>query len=392
MSADLVIVNSCTVTANSDRKTRQYLRQVRRGNPRAVVVLAGCMPQAYPVRAAAIEEADIVTGTGDRLGIPGLVDRFLARGERIVSIGDSAGRGFERLAPGAMEGHTRAFLKIADGCPRRCAYCIVPQARGQLRSMPLDDIERQAGAFAEKGYRELVLSGVNLSLYGLDTGHTLADAVERAAAAGRPARLRLSSLEPDLLSEKTLERLAALDNLCPHFHLSLQSGCDATLSRMGRGYKTAGYAALTGRIRELFDRPSFTTDVIVGFPGETDENFFESLDFVSGFGFLKVHVFPYSRRPGTPAAELPGQLDRRTKARRAALMSQKAEAARLRVMESSVGQTVRVVAEQPLADGFAGYTDRYLPAIVSGADIAGGDVVMGRVSGIKEGRCLVAAL
>ncbi|MEA5050087.1 MAG: tRNA (N(6)-L-threonylcarbamoyladenosine(37)-C(2))-methylthiotransferase MtaB [Oscillospiraceae bacterium] len=378
--ADVVVVNSCTVTANTDRKVRQYLRRVRRENPNAVTVLTGCYASAFPDEAAAMEDADIVTGAADRRALADLLDDYFASRRRVVSVADPACAAFEPLFAPELDGHTRAFLKIEDGCERYCTYCIIPYARGRVRSMEPDELARQVRALADNGYREIVLSGINLSAYGKGTPNDLADAVRIACAPDGVERVRLGSLEPDLLPDALLARLAAEPKLCPQFHLSLQSGCDATLRRMNRHYTAAQYAAVAGRLRALFPRATFTTDVIVGFPGETEGDFADSLAFVRDFGFLKVHVFPYSVRPGTAAARMDGKVPRAEKERRSRAMVAAAAAGRAAVLRSFLGQDVRVILEQPVGGGvFDGYTDEYLPARVSGAGLRGGGIARGTV-------------
>jgi len=389
--ADVVIVNSCTVTENGDRKVRKFLRHVKRENPGAITVLTGCMPQAYPEAAAKIAEADIVTGTGSRLDIAALIKNYMAGTQKKVAISDNTAQYFEMLDPTRITGHTRAFLKIEDGCDRYCSYCIVPFARGQVRSMPLDDIETAAKKFAANGYRELVLTGINLSFYGRDLGAGLADAVERVSRAHDIERIRLSSLESDLLSEQTLVRLSKVSKLCPHFHLSLQSGCAATLKRMSRHYDAAQFLKLTARIKELFDNPTFTTDVIVGFPGETHDEFETSVQFVKSCRFLKVHVFPYSARPGTAAARFPDQIDRKTKNKRVREMTKAADQSRELVMRSFVGTMDSVVLEQPGGDGFEGYTSRYLPVTVRGENLETGMIVAGVIEHDNSGYYIVGS-
>lgn len=388
-SADIVVVNSCTVTAGGDRKVAQYLRRVRRDNPGAILVLSGCLPQAYPEKAAQLEGVDIVTGTGNRGALPGLIADFLAGRIKTVDILANSQKEFEPLSAESIEGHTRAFLKIEDGCDRFCAYCIVPHARGPVRSMPLQAVADAAARFAAAGYREIVLSGINLSFYGRGQGYDLADAVDAVCAVPDTLRVRLGSLEPDLLTDDMLRRLAGQNKLCPHFHLALQSGCDATLARMNRRYDTALFCDIAVRIRHHFPRPTFTTDVMVGFPGETEADFAQSLAFVRGFDFLKCHIFPYSARPGTAGAALEGQLSKTEKDRRAAAMADAAEETRARVLASFVGQPARVILEQPDGEGFGGYTDRYLPALVTGTCLHTGDVVTGAIRRVENGRCVI---
>ena len=386
--ADVVVVNSCTVTANGDRKVAQFVRSVKRGAPDTVVVLSGCMPQAYPQKAEAMAGVDIITGTGNRLGIAELINTYMACKYKTVSV-LSGKKDFEPLGVERMDGHTRAFMKIEDGCDRYCAYCIIPYARGNVRYMSLEDIKAQADSYAKKGYREIVLSGINLSFYGRGSEIALYDAVQCAAAPDGIERVRLGSLEPDLLPNELLTRLSSIEKLCGHFHLSLQSGCDATLSDMRRRYDTAQFAAVADRIRTLFPQPTFTTDVIVGFPGETEEHLAQSLRFVQSFGFLKVHVFPYSARPGTAAADFPNQVPNPKKKRRAALMTGAADSVREKVMRQYIGRTARVIAEQPAGGGFEGYTDHYLPALIIREGVATGDIVNGMIQDIRDGKCII---
>lgn len=384
--ADVILVNSCTVTANGDRKVRQYLRQVKRNYPNCILVLTGCLPQAYPDVAAAFPEVDILTGTGNRQDIATLIHSFIQSHSKTVSILDNTKKTFELLQTDRIAGHTRAFLKIEDGCDRYCTYCIVPFARGNVRSMPLDTLHAQAALLAAHGYREIVLSGVNLSFYGRDIGCTLLDAVQTVAAIPEIVRVRLGSLEPDLLTEPLLTQLASVEKLCPHFHFALQSGCNETLRRMARHYDTSHVTAVANQIRALFDRPTFTADVMVGFPGETDADFIASLDYIKKFGFLKVHVFPYSVRPRTAAATFPGQVDHMTKTQRAADMTAAAEESRSAVLQSFVGVQARVILEQMVdSDMFSGYTDRYLPARVVGEGLFSGEIVCGQIQYAKQG-------
>ena len=273
-AADVYIVNSCTVTASGDRKSRQWLRRAKRQNPGAVTVLTGCYPQAFPEEAAAVMEADLVTGSANRRSLLADIQKVLDSGERLVHITPhEKGEAFEELPMEHFEGHTRAFIKVEDGCNRQCAYCVIPRARGRVRSRSVESVLEELRALSAAGYREVVLSGINLPSYGLDTGVSLVSLIEQAATVPGIRRIRLGSLEPDLLSDEDMARLANVDALCPQFHLSLQSGCTATLRRMRRTYTSEQYADTVARLRAAFgeDQVSFTTDVIVGFPGETEE-------------------------------------------------------------------------------------------------------------------------
>lgn len=387
-SADIVVVNSCTVTAGSDRKVRSFIRRVKRGNPDIITILTGCYPQVFP-DAADFLDADIVTGNAARASLHHLIFRFLETGTRVVDIPAHTKKElFEHLPLGRIEGHTRAFLKIEDGCDRYCNYCIVPFARGGIRSLPLCDVAAQARRFAEHGYKEVVLTGINLSSYGKESGDTLIDAVNAVAAVDGIVRVRLSSLEPDLMTDRFLSDLAAIDKLCPHFHLSLQSGSDRTLSAMGRRYTASEYNKIGDNIRRLFRDPMFTTDVMVGYPTESDEDFDESLRFIQAFGFLKCHVFPYSPRPGTKAAEFP-QLSNKIKNERSAAMIAATDATRKNILHAQIGKPARVILEQKGKDGsLDGHSDNYLPLRVQGENLHSGDVADAEIIGIKGDSCL----
>ena len=309
--ADVFVVNSCTVTNFGDQKSRKWLRRAKRENPGAVTVLTGCYPQAFPEEAAQFMEADLVCGNGDRKAILDNVLKLLDGHERVTP--HQRGELFEELPVERFETHTRAFIKVEDGCNRQCAYCVIPRARGPVRSRAEDSILKELRQLAASGYREVVLSAISLPSYGLDTGTNLVELVEKCAQVEGIERIRLGSLDPDMLTPEFITRLAAVEKLCPQFHLSLQSGCTSTLRRMRRVYTAEQYAQVVDQIRAAYgERPvSFTTDCICGFPGETQADFEESCAFLKKIGFLKVHVFPYSRRSGTPAYDFPAQVHER---------------------------------------------------------------------------------
>lgn len=384
---DAVVINSCTVTAEGDRKTRQLLRRLRREHPGAVICLTGCFPQAFPEEAAAQTLADVVTGSRDRHGLTAALDRFLAAGERVVDIRPhQAGEGFESIWAGEGFGrHTRAFVKIEDGCENYCAYCVIPAARGPVRSKPMEDLKIELEALARSGYREVVLSGINLSAYGRELHCRLIDAVELAAAVPGLSRIRLGSLEPDVIGPEDFSRMAAAGKVCPQFHLSLQAGCDATLRRMGRRYDTAQYMAAVEEIRRRFPLAAITTDLMVGFPGETEEDFLESVEFARRVGFAKIHVFPYSRRPGTAAAKMPGQLPSGEKKRRARELIAVGEALRRKFLQGMVGTIQEVLFEEGGPDGQVGYTANYTPAAVMEVERLQGKLLPVRITGVEEG-------
>ncbi|MGN0661599.1 MAG: tRNA (N(6)-L-threonylcarbamoyladenosine(37)-C(2))-methylthiotransferase MtaB [Faecalibacterium sp.] len=387
-AADVFIVNSCTVTNFGDQKSRKWLRRAKRENPGAVTVLTGCYPQAFPEEAAQFMEADLVCGNGDRRAILDNVRLLLDGHERIVAITPhTRGEQFEELPVERFETHTRAFIKVEDGCNRQCAYCVIPRARGPVRSRAEASILSELRQLAAAGYREVVLSAISLPSYGLDTGTSLVELVERCAQVEGIERIRLGSLDPDMLTPEAIARLAAVEKLCPQFHLSLQSGCTATLRRMRRVYTAEQYAQVVDALRAAYGgrAVSFTTDCICGFPGETEEDFSESCDFLRRIGFLKVHVFPYSRRSGTPAYDFPGQIHEREKQARSRRMNAIAEEVRAQVLAGLEGTEDTVLLETPLSGTlFTGYTRLYVPVVVSALGHSSGEIVpvrLGRYDG-----------
>ena len=393
--ADVFVVNSCTVTNFGDQKSRKWLRRAKRENPGAVTVLTGCYPQAFPEEAAQFMEADLVCGNGDRKAILDNVLKLLDGHERIVAVTPhQRGELFEELPVERFETHTRAFIKVEDGCNRQCAYCVIPRARGPVRSRAEDSILKELRQLAASGYREVVLSAISLPSYGLDTGTNLVELVEKCAQVEGIERIRLGSLDPDMLTPEFISRLAAVDKLCPQFHLSLQSGCTATLRRMRRVYTAQEYAQVVEQIRAAYgSRPvSFTTDCICGFPGETTEDFEESCAFLKKIGFLKVHVFPYSRRSGTPAYDFPDQIHEREKQERSRRMNAVAEQVRCEALAAFEGTEDEVLLETPLSGTlFTGYTRLYIPVVVSAPGCKSGEIVHVRL-GEYDGERVRAAL
>ena len=379
-AAYVYVVNSCTVTNFGDQKSRKWLRRAKRENPGAVTVLTGCYPQAFPKEAAEIQEADVVTGSGNRHAILADVTRVLNGEEaRVVDIHPhQKGEKFEELPMDKFAEHTRAFVKVEDGCNRQCAYCVIPRARGPGRSRDEASILKDLRRLAAAGYKEVVLTAISLPSYGTDSGTSLVELIEKAAAVEGIERIRLGSLDPDMLHDEAITRMAAVKKLCPQFHLSLQSGCDKTLRAMRRPYTTTQFAEIAAKLRAAFgeENVSFTTDVIVGFPGESEEDFEASMAFVTGQRFLKVHVFPYSRREGTPAYDFPGQLPEHEKEDRSRRMTAAVEEVRAAEVAAMQGCTASVLLETPLsATLFTGYTKQYLPVLVSAPGHKTGDIV-----------------
>lgn len=341
--ADVYIVNTCTVTNIADRKSRQMLHRARQRNPRAVVVAVGCYVQTGLEDLEKDGSVDLCIGNNRKKDIGEILERFLEKKEHEAEIGDGEEPPCGRMGDKTLEGftvidinhtseyeemrlkgtaeHTRVYIKIQDGCNQFCSYCLIPYARGRVRSRRAEDILAEVKGLAEAGYKELVLTGIHIGSYGIDFEKAggsggLVELVEMIHEQPGIERIRLSSLEPRAVTADAVRRLAALPKLCPHFHLSLQSGCDATLRRMNRHYTTGEYYTSVEYLRGAFDRPAITTDVIVGFPGETEEEFQRTKVFLEKVGFYEMHVFKYSRRKGTPAASMPGQIAEEIKRRR----------------------------------------------------------------------------
>lgn len=359
--ADAVVINSCTVTSSGDSRALAALRKARAALPEAVIALTGCYPQANREEAAKLSEADIIAGTKSRAHIVELVGDCLVNKSRVVELSDYSYEDlFEPLKCTRFDSNTRAFVKIQDGCNQFCSYCMIPFARGRCRSKPVEVLREEVKAIAESGVREIVLSGINLAFYGREWGLDLADAAELCAETQGIERIRLGSLEPEMMSEELLHRLKALPQFCPQFHLSLQSGCERTLKAMNRKYTAEEYLALTERIRSIFPDCSFTTDVMVGFPQETDSDHAESVEFIRKIGFAKVHVFRYSRRKGTRADKMTGQVAERVKTQRWQEMTAAADETREKYLSSLVGKTVPVLFERENSTEFhRGYAPDY---------------------------------
>ena len=367
--ADAYIINTCTVTAVSDKKCRGVIRRTRKNAPDAVVAVCGCYAQTDPDAVSALG-VDLVSGSAGRMEFLDQLERLLQiRGEQVVLVDkdkaaarrDLSRRDFERLPAGGAAGRTRAMLKVEDGCVNFCAYCIIPYARGPVRSLPLSEAAEQAARLAAGGYREVVLTGIEISSWGRDlkTGEGLIDLIEAVCAAAPGLRVRLGSLEPRTVTGEFCRRAARLPNLCPHFHLSLQSGCDATLARMNRKYDTARYYESVKLLREYFQNPGITTDLIAGFPGETEEEFSRTLEFLEQCAFSAMHVFPYSRRPGTPAASMPGQLTREEKEARVRRAIALAGEMEKKWLKSQVGDTLPVLFEEERDGLWQGHAPNY---------------------------------
>ncbi len=385
--ADVYVINSCTVTAESDRKTRQTVRRFKRKNPDSIVVLTGCMPQAFPEDADALREADIVLGNKNNVRLPELIERYFSCSQRIIEIENhETGDKFIGDSISGFEGRTRAIVKIEDGCNRFCSYCIIPYSRGRVRSKPIDELEAELRTLSDAGFIETVLVGINLSSYGSDIGLNICDAVELAAGMNFE-RIRLGSLEPDHITDDVIDRLAKIDKFCPQFHISLQSGCDSTLKAMNRHYTSAEYRKLCTKLRNAFEDTTITTDIMVGFPTESEEDFADNVNFAKEIGFEKVHVFPYSPREGTRAAKME-QIEKSIKEKRSRIMIEKTEKIRQSFLESQIGKTVEILLETRHDDEFTeGYTKNYTPVKVKGSHPCG-KVVTAKIIAVDDDFCI----
>ncbi len=368
--ADAYVVNTCSVTAVSDQKSRQVIHGVQRKHPDAVVAVCGCYPQTHAddVRKLGV---DLMAGTGDRTGFIRLLEEAAAEKRRIEAIDQPFERRvFEVLPAGGLPERTRAMLKVEDGCVNFCAYCIIPYARGRVRSLPIPTAAEQAKELAAEGYQEIVVTGIEISSWGQDlrTGETLTNLLEAVCDAAPEVRIRLGSLEPRTITEDFCRRAAALPNLCPQFHLSLQSGCDETLKRMNRKYDTARFAQSVDLLNQYFDHPAVTTDLITGFPEETEEEFSQTLDFIRRCGFAQMHIFPYSIRPGTPAADM-RQVPKAVKEERARRATAVASELHRDYLASCVGAVYPVLFEQPKGGKYFGHAPNYMEVLAEGTDL-----------------------
>ena len=393
-AADAYVINTCTVTAVSDKKSRQVIRRARKAAPDAVIAVCGCYPQTHPDDVEKLG-VDLISGTGDRTGFVDLLEREWRERQPITALDDAfQRRTFEPLPAGGLEGRTRAMLKMEDGCVNFCSYCIIPYARGRVRSLPLTNCVRQARELEAEGYREIVLTGIEISSWGqdLEGKPELIEAIEAICQGLSPdTRVRLGSLEPRTITPDFCRRAAALPNLCPHFHLSMQSGCDTVLARMNRKYDSNRYYESVKFLHEVYDRPAVTTDLIVGFPGETEEEFQQTLDFIQKCAFSAMHIFPYSKRPGTPAAKLPGQVLNAVKEERAHRAAQIARTMQDAYLDSWVGETVPVLFEEERDGLWRGHTTRYCEVTVQSAQPLHNQLRQVRLTG-RDGGALQGVL
>lgn len=371
--ADVYIINTCSVTNVADRKSRQMLHRAKKMNPSAAVVAVGCYVQAAGAELKKDEAVDLIVGNNQKKDLVQILDDYFADHENsgeILDIGHS--QEYEELHICRIADHTRAFIKVQDGCNQFCSYCIIPYTRGRVRSRRPEDIEHEVRGIAEAGYKEIVLTGIHLSSYGVDfkdeQQENLLTLIKRLDQIPGIERLRLGSLEPRIVTREFAKELARLRTICPHFHLSLQSGCDATLKRMNRRYNAAEYQACCEILREEFDNPAITTDVIVGFPGETEEEFAETERFLKAIHFYEMHIFKYSRRAGTRAADMPDQVPEGIKSVRSDILLALEKQQSLEYRGRFLGTEEEILLEEPIEiDGtkyMMGHTRQYVKGAV----------------------------
>lgn len=375
--ADFYIINSCTVTATADQKTRQNVRKFKRKHPDSVVILTGCMPQAFPKEAEELIQADIVLGNKNDGDILALINQYNINKNRVIAIDShKTGDAFKECSITKFSERVRAFVKIEDGCDRFCSYCIIPMSRGRVRSKSLKVLKNEVNNLADNGIKEIVLVGINLSAYGKNEKFNIVDAVKICAENDKILRVRLGSLEPDHITDDIIKELSKIDKFCPQFHISLQSGCNKTLKNMNRHYTAEEYKTLCDKLRNAFKDTSITTDVMVGFNEETEEDFADSLNFVKDIAFEKVHTFPYSQREGTNASKKGNSVSRNEKEHRASIMIAETDKIRRNYLNSLIGKTVNVLFENEIEKNiYQGYTKNYTPVrIESDRDIIGNEL------------------
>ena len=364
--ADVYVINTCSVTNMADRKSRQMLHRAKHKNPEAVIVAAGCYVQTKEDEAVADDAIDIIIGNNKKHELIDRLDEFFIANGKIDAVIDINGekQEYEELFMDKPSEHTRAFIKVQDGCNQFCSYCIIPYARGRVRSRDLNSVLEEVQRLTDNGYQEVVLTGIHLSSYGIESGESLLHLIQEIHKNDKVKRIRLGSLEPKIVTEEFASELSKLEKICPHFHLSLQSGCDATLQRMNRKYSSAEYKTGCDILRKYFVHPAITTDVIVGFPGETEEEFATTLGFLEDIHFYEMHIFKYSKRQGTRAAVMPNQVPEEKKNLRSAKLIELGERMSQEFREHYLGQTVEVLFEEEnVIDGIAyyvGYTKEYV--------------------------------
>ena len=385
-NADIYVINTCAVTNMADRKSRQMIHRAKKLNPNAIVVAAGCYVQTKEAAGLVDRMADIVIGNNKKHELIRLIEQYEKTGRKTVEVCDinREKQEYEPLSLVRTAEHTRAFIKVQDGCDQFCSYCIIPFARGRVRSRALSQVLGEVETLAASGYQEIVLTGIHLSSYGKDNGESLLGLIQKVHEIDGISRIRLGSIEPRIVTEDFARQLAALPKVCPHFHLSLQSGCDSVLERMNRRYRTAEYAAGCGLLRKYFVQPAITTDVIVGFPGETEEEFRVTKEYLERIHFYEMHIFKYSARDGTRAAAMEGQIPEPVKAARSASLLALADQMSKSFRDAYLGQRVTALLEEPMFyEGvryMTGYTPEYIRVAIRTEESGANRFVTGQIA------------
>ncbi len=395
-SADIYVINTCTVTNLGDKKSRQLIRKCKRLNPDAFIAVMGCYAQVSPDEVFAIEGVNLVLGTNDKSKIVDIIEENFDKNTRMKIVRDiKHEKTFEPLTEGLPEGRTRAYIKIEDGCDRYCSYCIIPYARGPVRSRDMESIEKEAACLAENGFKEVVITGIHIASYGKDTKDAnLIDVLKRIDSIEGIERIRIGSIEPYIVTEEFVGELKKIEKLCPQFHLSLQSGCDRTLKAMNRRYLSEDYRKALELIRKNIPDSAFTTDIIAGFPGETDQDFDECLEFAKEMGFLKIHVFPFSSKKGTKAEKMSPQIPKKIKNERAKRLIEISARSTEDFIGSYIGKTLPVLFEERNEDGlFSGYTKNYIHVLAESEEDIQNRILDVEITGIRgesaEGRIIL---
>ncbi len=384
--ADIYVINTCTVTGMSDRKSRQIIRRAKKSNPDAYVIVTGCYAQTKPDEVLEIEGVNLVLGTKDRGKVVELYEKNVKNISTNCVTDIMHTHDFDNLTVTTYSERTRAYTKIQEGCNQFCSYCKIPYARGPIRSRNFDEVISETRRLAENGFTEITYVGIHIASYGLDTkSETLADLLVAANKIEQIKRIRLSSIEPMTLDESFIDKIKDANKLCHHFHLSLQSGCDETLKRMNRKYTTDDYFKIVSGLRKHFPDVAITTDIMVGFPGETDEEFEATCNFAKNVAFSDAHIFQYSKREGTPAAKFPDQVDSQVKETRSKTINDICKASKQKFMETFLGRTLEVLFEQPASGGyFEGKTDNYQNVLVKTNEDLSGKYKYVRLDKIKN--------
>ena len=408
--ADIYIINTCTVTSMSDRKSRQIIRRAKKNNDDAVVVVIGCYAQNDPDAVIKIDDVNLVMGTKDKNKIYEEVQKITNQDKivKVTNIMDELE--FENISVTSYTKNTRAFVKIQDGCDRYCTYCIIPYTRGRIRSRKLTDIISEIKSLTENGFKEVVLTGIHVASYGKDFRKnknelspligirekmvfedkdiSLIDVIEEISKIDGLFRIRIGSVEPLIITDEFLQRLSKIEKFCPHFHLSLQSGCDETLKRMNRRYTTKEYKDSVIKIRQYFDNPAITTDIITGFPDESQEEFNKTYEYLKDINLYEMHIFPFSRRSGTKAYDMKNQIDNETKHKRSEILIKLAEKNKKEFEENLIGKDFDVLFEQKDGDFFEGHTKNYVKVYVETNKDLSGKLIDVKIKEIKNNKVI----